>query len=77
MRLIPEWRHVWRMRSTWLHAAQIALIGGWTQIPQDLRSSVPSWAEVALSGVIFGLGIIARVVAQDSVPKPAQDATHD
>lgn len=78
MKLIPEWRHSWRFSSNWCHAAQVALIFGWTQIPDDLRASSPRWAEVALSATIFGLGVLARAVAQTGVPKaPADVPPHD
>lgn len=77
MRLIPEWRHSWRFSSNWFHASQVAIIAAWASVPSDLRASVPTWAMIALSGAIFALGVVARIVAQDSVPKVPSATTHD
>lgn len=77
MKLIPEWRHSWRFSSNWFHAAQVAIIAAWASVPGDLRASVPTWAMIALSGAIFALGLVARVVAQPSVPKSSLATPHD
>ena len=64
MRMIPQWRHAWRMFSVQAMALATAVQGAWVAMPPDLRSSLEvewvQWTSIAL----LVAGIVGRLVDQ-------------
>lgn len=65
MKLSPDWKKFYLFYSNWAHAAQVALILAWHNLPEDLRTSIPAKYMVGLSGLIFVLGIGGTTVKQN------------
>lgn len=67
MKLIDEWRKAHRMLSMQAMSAATALLGAWNALPESLQALVPQryvlWTAVAL----LVLGMVGRLVKQDSV----------
>lgn len=85
MKLIDGWRQSWRLWSVRLSALGALLTGLalaapdflqslWTGLPADLRALLPASVTHAVPMLIFGLTILARVVAQE-VPKATSQAS--
>ena len=41
-----------------------ALLGTWTQLPDDLKSALPTWLVPVIAMVVLALGLIGRLVKQ-------------
>lgn len=66
MKLAQDWRDAWRWFSIWALSALAALPHVWTQLPYDLRQSLPDeWLPWVASAVAIG-GIIGRIVDQNA-----------
>lgn len=70
MKLIEEAKHAWKMLSMQAMAAAVALQGVWSQLPDDLKSSIPhEWVSYATVGLLV-VGMVGRLVDQSkSIPK--------
>lgn len=71
MKLIPNWRHAWRMFSVQAMAIAAAIQAAWPTIPGDLKSAIPANVVHWVSLVLLVAGIAGRLVQQPS----AQTAT--
>lgn len=64
MRMIPQWRHAWRMFSVQAMALATAVQGAWIAMPADMRASLEAdwvqWTSIAL----LLAGIVGRLVDQ-------------
>lgn len=67
MKLIPEWRKAWRMFSVQAQAIGVALCASYVQMYDQLKETIPPAWMAALTAGIFAIGIVGRVVKQDSV----------
>lgn len=67
MILIDNWRNAWRFASVWAMTAATALQGAWLALPDELRVLLPSWLPHTTAIALLALGVVARVVKQDSV----------
>jgi hypothetical protein len=38
VKLIPNWRHAWRMFSVQAQTGAVAVLGAWQALPDDLRA---------------------------------------
>lgn len=65
MNLIPEWKDVWKFYSSW---AVLALTA-WNMIPIVLVELIPVHVNLAVSAVLMGLYLLARIVNQPTVSK--------
>lgn len=65
VRLVPDWHRAARWWSVRLAALQLALLQGWTMLPDDLKAAVPGPLMAKAASAIALLTIVARVVAQD------------
>ena len=64
MRLVKDARRAWRWFSMQAMALQVAAIGSWLSVPDDLRAAVPpDWLAVGAL-VLTGMGMIGRVIDQ-------------
>lgn len=67
MKLIPEWRRAWRMFSVQAQAIGVALCASYVQMYDQLKETIPPAWMAGLTACIFAIGIVGRVVKQDSV----------
>ena len=64
MKLVPDWRRVWRYYSTQALIAIAALPMIWMEIPPDIRDLIPeAWRPWAVTAVALS-GILGRLIAQ-------------
>ena len=67
MKLIDEAKHAWKMLSMQAMAAAGALQIGWTQLPDDLKASIPhQWVSYATTALLV-IGMVGRLVKQDGI----------
>ena len=74
MKLIDEWKHAWKMFSVQANVLGAALVGGYTQLPQEFKDVVPHQWVLWIAALTFVAGGLGRLVKQDSLqPKdPAE-----
>lgn len=67
MNLVPYWKKAHKLFSVQAMFVQAAFLIGWSNVPADLKSSIPTWFLCTLALVIFGIGVYGALVAQPSV----------
>lgn len=72
MKLIPNWKKWYRMISIQCQTVAIAVIGGWQALDPDMKAVIPFWVVMTVAISVLVLGIIGRLVQQDSVSGPAK-----
>lgn len=84
LKLIDQWRSFWRMWSMRLNAVGLAILGyitvspeiitqAWYALPADMKNMLPPNYLMWISVGLFALGLIARVIKQESIPKGPTD----
>ncbi len=73
MKLIPEARHWWRMFSMQAMSAVTALLGAWGAMPDALQARLPGRLVVGVAIALLVLGMVGRLMQQDSVRPPSGD----
>lgn len=64
MKLVSDWRDVWRYYSTQVLAGLAILPVAWAELPPDVRDLLPEeWRPWALAGLAMA-GLAGRVVRQ-------------
>lgn len=70
MNLINNWKSMWKFWSIQLNALGILILSfaeiinqAWVALPPTLSSKMPHAQSIAI--VVFGLGILARLINQD------------
>lgn len=69
MKLIDNAKHWYKMFSIQAQIAAGAVLGAWQVIPDDLKNTLPHNTVYIASMSLLVLGIIGRLVKQDSIPK--------
>ena len=64
MRLVPDWKNVWRWHSTWVAALLAALPMAWQSMPSDIKAYVPPEWEPAILALMFVAFIFGRLRKQ-------------
>lgn len=67
MKLIDEAKHAWKMLSVQAMAAAGALQGAWAVIPDDMKAVIDHRIVSGATITLLVLGILGRLVKQDSV----------
>ena len=67
MKLIDEWTKAWRMLSVQAMTLAGALQGAWMGVPDDWKTQVPPMVIHGLTMGLLVIGVIGRLVKQDSV----------
>ena len=67
MKLIQNWRSALRMYSVQAQTVNLAILGSWQALPDDLRGSVPSPVVMGIVAALLVLGIVGRLIAQPAV----------
>lgn len=71
MKWIDDVKQAWRMLSMQAMGAALALQVTWSQIPDDMKASVPhQWVTYA-TGALMVLGMLGRLVKQEKPNGPA------
>lgn len=68
MKLIDEAKHAWRMFSVQAMTAAGAIQGAWVVLSPEQKAAI---GNTTLAGITLGLlvlGIVGRLVKQDSIP---------
>jgi hypothetical protein len=64
MRLVPEWKKLWRAFSVQAMALAAAIQASWAMIPDDMKASIPvDWVSYGTMALLV-LGLFGRVVDQ-------------
>lgn len=64
MKLVSDWRRVWRYYSTQAMAIAATVQLTWAQLPDDMRASVPTHLVSYATGALLVLGVVGRMVSQ-------------
>lgn len=67
MKLIRNWRKVWRMFSVQAMAVATAVQGTWVLIPDEMKATLPEFMIQGVTMTLLVLGIVGRLVVQPSV----------
>ena len=67
MKLVDNWRSLWRAFSMQAMVAATAVLGAWQILPDDLKATLPPWVATAAASTLLVLGIIGRMVDQPSI----------
>jgi len=67
MKLAKNWRKLWRAFSVQSMVAAASIQGAWSQLPHDLKSSIPESAVQWVTVAILVLGVMGRFVDQKGV----------
>ena len=67
MKLIQNWRSALRMYSVQAQTVNLAILGAWQALPDDLRGSAPSPVVAGIVAALLVLGIAGRLIAQPAV----------
>lgn len=70
--LVPGWRKAHKFISVRAAMLQAALLSAWTQVPDDLRQSLPHWLFPALAGFVLIVGTAGVMVNQKSLVTPPE-----
>ena len=73
MKLIPNWKKFYRMTSIQCQTVAGAALGGWQALDPDWKATIPFWVVLTVAISVLVLGIVGRLVQQDSVSgKPSK-----
>ncbi|MGC1497279.1 MAG: hypothetical protein WA790_15830 [Sulfitobacter sp.] len=61
MKLIPDWKDVWRWHSTHIAAIAAALPVAWASTPEDVKAYIPTAWMPWIAGVLFLAFLLGRV----------------
>lgn len=70
MKLVDDAKKCWRWISMWCMTLAGAVQGAWLFIPDDMKASIPHQVVVWATLALLALGIVGRVVKQDSKGSP-------
>lgn len=65
MDLIPEWKDVWKMWSTWVAGALTA----WNLMPESVSNIIPEYYRLGISAGLFSAFIVVRIINQPALRK--------
>ena len=64
--LIDEWKHAWKLFSVQANAIGLAIVGAYTALPEEFKSTIPVKYVAYITGVTFAAGLVGRLVKQAS-----------
>jgi hypothetical protein len=62
--LVPTWRKGYKFISVQAAGIQAALLVAWAQMPDDLKTQLPSWLLPALAGFVLFIGTVGVFINQ-------------
>lgn len=69
-RLVPGWRRAYTFFSIQSAALQAAVLVTWATLPDDMKTSLPSWLLPLIAGFVLVVGVIGRLTHQSENPSP-------
>jgi hypothetical protein len=64
MMLIPEWKTAYRFLSVQANVIGMAMATGYATMYPQLKDTIPPDVMAWITGAVFVLGIVARVISQ-------------
>jgi hypothetical protein len=65
VKLIDDWKQALRGLSVKAHTAQVAIVGTWLALPEDMRSAVPVKFVLVTVAVVGAAGVLGRLINED------------
>lgn len=72
MKLIDDWKSFWKMHSMQMMALAGALQVFWPEVPEEIKAELPQNLVHYISLAVLTLGMVLRVVKQESVSGPSE-----
>jgi hypothetical protein len=63
--IVHNWRSAWRFISMRAMAANVAFLGTWAALPDDLKSALPSWLVPTVAVIVLVIGMGGRLIKQE------------
>jgi hypothetical protein len=64
MRLIDDWHKSWRLLSVQANSIGVAICTTYAAMFEQLKDTIPPSYMAGITGAVFALGIIGRMVSQ-------------
>jgi len=72
MKLVDNAKSWYKMFSVQAQIAAGSILGSWSLIPEDLKQNIPSNVVIGVAITLLVLGVIGRLIKQESVNDPAK-----
>lgn len=72
MKFVDNAKSWYKMFSVQAQIAAGSLLGSWSLIPEDLKQNIPSNVVIGVAITLLVLGVIGRLIKQESVNDPAK-----
>lgn len=69
MKIVPDWRRLWRWHSTWFFGVLAVILPVWQELPPDIKSMVPAEWRPWIVSLIAVAGLILRLRQQPEGPR--------
>ena len=69
MKLIDNWKNIWKWYSTHAVVIYTALVSYYAQMPAADKASLPLWVIYSIQGILFISYIIGRLIKQEPTIK--------
>jgi len=67
MKLVPNWKSLWRAFSVQAMTLSSAILTTWGLMPEDMKSGIAPRYVMVTAGSVLALGIVGRFLKQDAV----------
>ena len=64
MKLINEWRKIYKYISVQIPALNVAFLATWALLPQKFQDALPVTWVIAIAIVLLVAGVVGRMIAQ-------------
>lgn len=68
MKLVDNWKSSWKWYSTHMTLANGAVLGSWTQFPDDLKGRLPHYFIIYVALALLVLTFSGRLIDQSKMP---------
>ena len=72
MKLVDNAKSWYKMFSVQAQIAAGSILGSWSLVPEDLKQNIPSNVIIGVAITLLVLGVIGRLIKQESVNDPAK-----
>jgi hypothetical protein len=72
MKLVDNAKSWYKMFSVQAQIAAGSILGSWGLVPDDLKQNLPQNIVIGIALTLLVLGVIGRLIKQDSVNDPAK-----
>lgn len=64
LKLVDDWRDCWRWYSTHALMINMAFLGTWAELPDEMKASLPPGLVMKISAAIMFFGFAGRLLQQ-------------